>query len=874
MDLPNFLADIGSKKCKYFSCIDLKAAYNQIPLSKRSQEICTFTCASGNFSPTTAIFGLKNLPHIFSQLTDLIFQDIKHKFMGYYQDDLLIFSESFTSHKEHIAEVLRRLRTAGLTADPKKTHLCQSSVQFLGFTLSRHGIYTAEHNIEKIKKFKACKSQRDCRAWLGLTGFYRRHIENYARISQPIVALTTGKFKWTKEAQESFEILRDKLIHAPLLAYPDMTSQHEFIVTVDSSSTGIGFTLSQHQYSEKIKKLIERPIMYGGTNLKHNQKKYGSTELELLGLTYAIGKLDNYLRGHKFKIYSDHKALGYLIHKKIDQLKPSLARKVIFLQQYDFELIHKAGKQIPHVDAISRHIYEEEETGNSDVEPEINIIKENEEKHILDFKDLNLDGFCIENIKKLQKKDYLFTSMYDFVKYDRLPSDLAMSKRIKTHHQDYIIWNRTLCHVKKQQGNEQNQQMCVPIELRSQIMQIYHDLKTSGHMGAFKMYSKASTRFYWIGMYSDMQNYVSGCRLCMQTNTGHPPKVALKPLPVSTEPFASIHIDLLRLYSPSRKNQYIIVLIDAFTHFVTLKSVKKKSAKVVAKFLFDEHFLKFGFPQLIATSTPKKCISDNGTDVVNAWTKALYDIMGVKLVTTSFYHPESNSQIERYNRTIIGILRKFVKDEPKKWSDYLPYVTHAINNSVCQSTGHTPFQLLYGVPIRDVVDVYLPRIPENTTKKREQAYTYFHDKVERIRKYAADNIKSAKENQKKNYDKHSRQHSFSKGDKVYIRIQKRKLNEDTKLRNQYEGPYFIKDFISPTNVTLFDKKGKPLPRSTLINNLKKCHIRKQFIQPKTNTPKNTESSSEISESSTDGESSINSTFITVDMCIFIVMAFL
>ena len=159
LDLPNFLADIGSKKCKYFSCIDLKAAYNQIPLSKRSQEICTFTCASGNFSPTTAIFGLKNLPHIFSQLTDLIFQDIKHKFMGYYQDDLLIFSESFTSHKEHIAEVLRRLRTAGLTADPKKTHLCQSSVQFLGFTLSRHGIYTAKHNIEKINSKRASRRE-------------------------------------------------------------------------------------------------------------------------------------------------------------------------------------------------------------------------------------------------------------------------------------------------------------------------------------------------------------------------------------------------------------------------------------------------------------------------------------------------------------------------------------------------------------------------------------------------------------------------------------------------------------------------------------------------------------------------------------------
>ena len=93
---------------------------------------------------------------------------------------------------------------------------------------------------------------------------------------------------------------------------------------------------------------------------------------------------------------------------------------------------------------------------------------------------------------------------------------------------------------------------------------------------------------------------------------------------------------------------------------------------------------------------------------------------------------------------------------------------------------------------------------------------------------------------------------------VYIRIQKRKLNEDTQRQNKYEETYFIKDCISPTNVTLFDKKGKQLPRSTLINNLKKCHIREQFIQPKTNTPKNTESSSTLSENSTDSARSIDS----------------
>ena len=138
------------------------------------------------------------------------------------------------------------------------------------------------------------------------------------------------------------------------------------------------------------------------------------------------------------------------------------------------------------------------------------------------------------------------------MKCERLPKDQATINNLKTHHQDYIISNGLLCHVSKHIQNSDNyQQICVPIEFRSEIMKINHDLKTSGHVGAFKMYNKERLRFVWIGMYGDIQNYVSSCKLCMQTNTGNLPRVALKPLLVATEPYASIHLDLLRFYTPS-----------------------------------------------------------------------------------------------------------------------------------------------------------------------------------------------------------------------------------------------------------------------------------------------------------------------------------
>ena len=115
--------------------------------------------------------------------------------------------------------------------------------------------------------------------------------------------------------------------------------------------------------------------------------------------------------------------------------------------------------------------------------------------------------------------------------------------------------------------------------------------------------------------------------------------------------------------------------------------------------------------------------------------------------------------------------------------------------------------------------------------------------IERIRNYAVDNIKCAKELQKRHYDKRSRPHTFAVCDKVYLKIQRRKLNEDTKLRNQYCSPCFIEKFTSPTNVTLRNKTDKELPRSALINNLNKCQIMKQFNIPGNNISQESDSPS-------------------------------
>ena len=365
-------------------------------------------------------------------------------------------------------------------------------------------------------------------------------------------------------------------------------------------------------------------------------------------------------------------------------------------------------------------------------------------------------------------------------------------------------------------------QLCIPNELRLQILSVLHDTNFTGHRGAFKMYENALKKIWWNNMYKDIQNYVSSCTLCMETNTGHLPNIPLNPLDIPDGPFHTIHVDLLKFHTSSKGYNYILVIIDSFSKFVITKAIRHKTAKSVIKVIYEEFILKFGICKNLSI------ISDNGNEFINSWSKALYKLLGVKSIKTSVYKPSSNGLVERMNRTIIGILRKFVKDYPNKWSQNLGHVTYVINTSVSESTGYTPYSLVYGVEPTDILDLCLPDRPDNIPKNLENAYKYWFDNLTLIRRLARENNIRAKQNQKIQYDKHTRPHGLKVGDKVFVKVQGLRENEDIKLRQQFKGVYKIDYFLSPTNVMLCDVTGKQMSRSVYINNLKKYKDRKMY----------------------------------------------
>ena len=125
------LADIGKRQCKYFSLLDLSNAFRQVPLSKRSQELCTMSTIIGDFSCQTTCFGLRNLPFLFSKLLNNIFFSIRGKFMDFFLDDIIVYSATFEEHIVHLEDILQRLKMANLTCGPSKTFLCKTKIEYL-----------------------------------------------------------------------------------------------------------------------------------------------------------------------------------------------------------------------------------------------------------------------------------------------------------------------------------------------------------------------------------------------------------------------------------------------------------------------------------------------------------------------------------------------------------------------------------------------------------------------------------------------------------------------------------------------------------------------------------------------------------------------
>lgn len=339
------ILDKLGKSC-WYSSLDLASGYHQILMAQKNRFMTAFSVGNNHFEFLRMPFGLCTAPATFIALINIVVEGLDNVLV--YLDDLIIFSETIEQHNEILVSVLKRLKTHNLQLQPDKCKLLLSEVNYLGHKITRHGISIEERNIKAVTSFPIPKTVRQVRSFLGFANYYRDFIEKFAEHAKPLTNLTKKgvKFIWTPECTKAMQYFTNCITSAPILQPPDFSK--EFILTCDASNIAIAGVLSQGEIG------FDKPIGFFSRGLFEAELNYSTVEVELLAIVASIRHFRVYLLCYKFCIVTDHNPLIYIRSPTTQNSR--LLRWRLFLEEYDFHVIHKAGILNTNADYLSRII--------------------------------------------------------------------------------------------------------------------------------------------------------------------------------------------------------------------------------------------------------------------------------------------------------------------------------------------------------------------------------------------------------------------------------------------------------------------------------------------------------------------------------------
>jgi hypothetical protein len=285
-----------------FSRIDLKSGYHQIRMKEGDEWKTAFKTKHGLYEWLVMPFGLPNAPSTFMRLMNHVLRMFIGKFVVVYFDDILIYNKNLNEHLDHLRNVLSVLRSEQLYANLKKYTFCMEKIVFLGYVVTAQGIEMDKEKVKAIWDWPTSKSVSEVRSFHGLASFYRRFVKDFSTIAAPLTEIVKKSvgFKWNDKQDEAFNLLKDKLLSAPVLALPNFTRAFE--VECDASSIGIGAVLMQDK----------RPIAYFSEKLNGAALNYPTYDKELYALVRTLETWQHYMWPKEFVIHSDHESLKHL----------------------------------------------------------------------------------------------------------------------------------------------------------------------------------------------------------------------------------------------------------------------------------------------------------------------------------------------------------------------------------------------------------------------------------------------------------------------------------------------------------------------------------------------------------------------------------
>ena len=721
-----------------YSNLDIRSGYYHIGLTKESQPKTAFVTMGGKWEFVRVPFGLSQAPAYFQFLVNTVLEGLS--FAKGYLDDILIFSKDLDEHIDHIRAVFLRLRQFKLKLKLEKCDFFKSQVFYLGHLLKGSGIQPMPDKIEALKAMPPPKTVKEVQAFMGTTGYYRKFVPRFSDIARPIVALTRADtpFEWTPECQKSFELLKEYLIKAPILRFPDPNLP--YVLFTDASKEAWGAVLTQPHQMEDGKEILH-PIHYVSGLFKGSQRNWPALTKEAFAIYAAVRKLSFYLVEADITLRTDHKPLRKFLMK--ETMNNIVNNWAIELQQYNIKLEFIEGRKNTLADTLSRLVEYQPELVQ---EPEefgyefgYNIFTPNEEntpatcgkqvtvitraqakrqqQQTADPKAPNqpdnppvpatnqkqdstttnpkvvvtppLDSVDAEvptlddktpDINLEYDKDAFITAQQQDGFCTNIFKELAKGQKKDYPYflQDNILMKRTRI------GLFDHDVVVVPSPWVARCISLAHE---PAHNGINRTYEALRRKFFWPNMKARTTNYITNCIVCAQVNK----QAYMLPEVHSTVPrmpMDFICMDLIGGFPPTSKgNVYALTAIDMLTSHVWAIPLQDKTAESVLDAFFI-HIYPWGMP--------RKILTDNGTEFVNHLFEEVSHQLGVEhKITTPAYHPQSNGKLEGFHYFLKTCTTKMITGD-LEWDEVLHLACNGYNFFPSESAKEAPFFLMFG----------------------------------------------------------------------------------------------------------------------------------------------------------------------------------
>jgi hypothetical protein len=664
-----------------------------------------------------------------------------------YMDDILIATgEDLLRHRLIVHDVLDLLESESYFLRPSKCVFEQRRVEYLGVIVDGSRLMPDPTKVAGLRDWpRMLHSVTDVRRILGVLGYQRPFIPDYAHLARPLTELTKKNitFRWTDQCRQALDTLINILLDDPNLTQPDPS--RPYYLYVDASDYASGAILTQRDDRGK-----HCAVGYHSKTFSPAEQNYAIHDKEFLAVIRGLETYRHLLSGtsEPVTVYTDHKNLEYYTHPQ--NITRRVARLIPRLADYNYVLVHIPG-QSNKADALSRR---------PDLSPGHD------------------DNSAVTVLPPaVFSRATTLSSLDDRTRANQLAHLPTLARWAKT-------FSLTLINDLYWYGDRLV--VVDDLPLRRGVISLYHDSPTAGHPGISKTLWSINQDFWWPNMKQTVTDYIKGCTTC-QSRKNNPTVPKPTPYPITSEaytlPFTSVTMDFITKLPKSHTYDTILTITDTFSKASIFIPCNETIDTTNTALLYATYVLPhFGLPSRI--------ISDRDPRFTATFSTELCRLLQVHQNISTAYHPQMDRQSERTNQRLEQYLRIFIDYHQNDWDKWLPLAQYTLNAWPHTVTKKTPFDLIMG---------YTPRVHQIT---RSHTLSPTLDQrlahIVEARKEAVEALKRAQ-----NITTPTRFNPYCIGDRVWLEGKNLSTTHPTaKLAPRRYGPFLVTAVISHTTYRL------------------------------------------------------------------------